>query len=311
MAGFSLPRTPNAQSMIGTLPPAPAAAPPSPQDLIADLLDEERFKTRRDEALQGIEAKRDKDLQSGRDFIKDFSLERIKETPFATENEKLRTLLESRLGGLNAGEGAALREQAFRGLNQQRQGDIRDLRGIQGAQGVRGPAAVAQQQNVFSQAADRGSDLEQQLLLRNIDIQRQAAGDFSGEISRQGTQQLGIDQFNIGQSTQEAKLKQAFPFLFANLGAQEQASATGNITSRDALIAALFPGLLSGGQPGQPGVLPATPEPEVGSTGITPEQAVFSGIATGRNPQTTPRSKKKPISIEGLKGSLADGGFVI
>lgn len=292
MAGFDIrvPTTPN-------LPAAPAA-PPSPQDLIKDLLDEERFKERRSTELQSIEEKRNKDLQSGRDFIKDFSLDRIKATPLAAENQKIRALLESRLGGLSSGEGAALREQAFRGLNQQRQGDIRDLRGIQGAQGVRGPAAVAQQQNVFSQAADRGSDLEQQLLLRNMEIQRQAAGDFSGEVARQQGQTLGIDQFNIGQQGKEAGLKAAFPFLFANLGAQEQATATGAITGRDALIASLFPDLLSGGNvQGGAGAGPTTSmsQPDAqkavdffNTIGETPPphiQAAASGQAPQRSPE--------------------------
>jgi hypothetical protein len=260
-------------------------------------LDEERFKQRRSDELAQIEEKRGRDLQSGKDFIKDFSLGRIEQTPLSGENERLRSLLEGRLGGLSSGEGAALREQAFRGLNQQRQGDVRALRGIQGAQGVRGPAAVAQQQNVFGEAADRASDLEQQLLLRNLDIQRQAAGDFQSEVGRQQAQQLGISEFNIGQGTQEAALKNAFPFLFANLGAQEQAAATGAITGRDALIAALFPDLLgagagAGGVPGGGGGVRPSAIGNFPTSGIPRTSGDFGTASTAKAPQrrksTTP-----------------------
>ena len=287
------------------------AAPPTPEDLIAQVLDEERFKSRRDEELSGIEEKRDRDIASGQDFIKDFTLGRITETPLAAENQQIRDLLQSRLAGLNAGEGAALREQAFRGLNQQRQGDIRDLRGIQGAQGVRGPAAVAQQQNVFSQAANRGSDLEQQLLLRNIDIQDRAASNFQGEISRQQGQQLGINQFNIGQGDQEAGIKAAFPFLFANLGAQEQATATNAITGRDALIASLFPQMF-GTPPAQaPAPWPVTPEPDNIGRGKSNEEIIAQGVLTGQSPETpkAASTKGKPISMDTLREQFATGGF--
>jgi hypothetical protein len=278
----------------------PQTAAPKPEDLIKDLLDEERFKQRRADELAQIEEKRGRDIESGREFVKDFSLGRITETPLAAQNEKLRALLEGRLGGLGAGEGAALREQAFRGLGQQTQGDIRALRGIQGAQGVTGPAAVAQQQNVFSQAADRGSDLEQQLLLRNLDIQRQAAGDFGSEIARQQGQQLGINQFNIGQSNQEAAIRNAFPFLFANLGAQEQATATGAITGRDALLASLFPDLLQGQGAGAP--------PPQDPQSINRSQAFGEAAAIGVNP-TTGFSKVAFDALMGKQPSL--GGVPI
>jgi len=225
---------------------------PDIKSMLKDIVDEEKFKQRRQEELDDLKARRNVDLAEGRDFVKDFSLGRISQ-PLGDENTKLRTLLEGRLGGLNAAENAALREQSFQGLNQQRQGDIRDLRGIQGAQGIRGPAAGAQQQDVFRQAADRGSDLEQQLLLRNLDIKRQAAQDFQGEVGRQQTQNIGIQGQNLQQSNQEAQVKNAFPFLFANLGAQEAATATNTITSRQQLLAALFPDLLKKlGQGGQP-----------------------------------------------------------
>lgn len=229
-------------------PEAAAAAAPTPaapvtgDDLIKALLDEERFKIRRDLEVQALEAKRNRDLQTGRDFIKDFSLGRMaQDEGRAAENLQLKQLLEGRLGGLSAGEGAAMREQALGGIGQQRQTDVRALRGMQGAQGVRGPAAVSQQQDIFNQAADRRSDLEQQLLLRNVAMKQQAAQDFGRELARQQTQGLGIEQFNIGQANQEQSIRQAFPFLFANLGAQEQAAATGSVVGRDALIASIFP----------------------------------------------------------------------
>lgn len=237
--------TPKAPSQI-TSPAPPQPTGPSPQDLIKDLLDEEQFKQRRQEEKDRIKESRQTNIQEGQEFIKDFSLGRIGDDPTRTaDNLKLKQLLEGRLGGLSSGEGAAMREQAFGGLNRQRQEGIRALRGLQGSQGVRGPAAVAQQQDVFNRAADRGSDLEQQLLLRNIDIQRQASADFGNELQRQQSQGLGIEQFNIGQGDRETGIKTAFPLQFANLGLQEDAAATGAITGRDALIAALFPDLLS------------------------------------------------------------------
>lgn len=216
-------------------------------DIIADLLNEEKRRQRVQDALTRIEEKRARDLASGTEFIKDFSMGTIadEDRPLKAENEQLRKLLQDRLGGLTSGEGAALRETAFRGLNQRRQGDIRALRGLQGGQGIRGPAAVAQQQDVFRQSADRASDLEQQLLQRNIDIQRQAAGDFQSEIGRQQTQDLGIQQFNIAQADREAALKKAFPFAFAGLGAQEHGAAASEVSGFDTLIASILGGNIS------------------------------------------------------------------
>lgn len=225
--------------------PEPGQETPGIEDIIRGLLDDERFRARRQVELNDIESRRNANIKTGQDYIKNFALGRMNQ-PLTGENDQLRSLLQGRLGGLAAGENAAMREQAFRGLNQQRQGDLRELRALQGQQGIRGPAAAAQNQLVMREAADRGSDLEQQLLIENIAQRRQAAQDFAAEINRQQAQNLGIQQANLLQSNRESEIRNAFPFLFAGLGAAEQSTATANISSRDQLLATLLPELLSG-----------------------------------------------------------------
>jgi hypothetical protein len=216
---------------------------PAAGDLASELLDDERRRQRQKDELDMLRARRQEDIASGKEFIKDFALQGVNR-PGDPENTRLRELLEQRAQGLSSPEGAALREQAFKGLDRQRQGDLRTLRGVQGGQGIRGPAAGAQQQSILRQAADRGEDLEQRLLLENVALRRQGTQDLQGELARQQAQNLNVQEFNARIANQENKLKTAFPFLFAGLGAQEQGTAAQTISSRDQLEASIRRGEL-------------------------------------------------------------------
>lgn len=193
------------------------------------LTREEQIKER----LSEIQKQREAGEARGREAANRIKFGQLK-TPFAKQQAILRDRLQGRMGGLNEGEGAALRERALVGQGQAQQGQMRALRGIQGSTGVQGPAAAAQQQRLVEAGGQQRADLERNLLLENVGLQRQGALDFQNLLGQQGAQNLGIQQFNVGQSQREQLLKETLPMQFGQASAAERQAAINEILGEQA-----------------------------------------------------------------------------
>lgn len=153
------------------------------------------------------------------------------------------------LGGLDSVEGQALREQAMRGLLSQQDSARRNLRGSLG--NLRGPAAAAAAAQLEQQAGVQQSQLEQDLLLKNYQIQQEALGNFEqaaqaeearianrlGQLG-QATFQLEQDElarqkFNISQAGRELAARAGSELGFANLGVAERNQILGQLAAED------------------------------------------------------------------------------
>lgn len=85
----------------------------------------------------------------------------------------LDLILEKRLAGLeglSAPELTAFREQGLSGIDQQVQQALRQVRGNAAASGIRGGALAGLQNQALRDSIRQRSDLEQQLLLKNVDV---------------------------------------------------------------------------------------------------------------------------------------------
>lgn len=92
-------------------------------------------------------------------------------------------MMKQGLAGLSAPENTALREQAQRSLDQQYQTSLRQLQMSQARGGARGAAASAQQSNLDRQRMDEQNNLEQDLLVKNIDVQDQRRNAYQQALS--------------------------------------------------------------------------------------------------------------------------------
>lgn len=131
---------------------------------------------------------------------------------------EVQTLMKGGLAGLNATENQALREQAQRSMDTQYQTALRGLSMGQSRGGVRGAAATAQQGNLNKERMTQQNQMEQDLLVKNIDIQDKRRAAYSDLVAGMENQEFGrkakagemlgtaqaelnkSDVFNVGQS---------------------------------------------------------------------------------------------------------------
>lgn len=88
------------------------------------------------------------------------------------------------LGGLNAAENQALKESLFRDIDRGRAGAMRD---IARTPGLGSGASFAQRRALGRDYRNAADQANRQLLLDNINLKRQALGDFEGSVAGRGT----------------------------------------------------------------------------------------------------------------------------
>jgi len=153
------------------------------------------------------------------------------------------------LDGLDSVEGQALREQSMRGLLSQEKSAARNLRGSLG--GLRGGAAAAAQASLARDVGNQRSQLEQDLLMKNLDIKNQALGSFEqaamlddqrraqrigdleGSLTRTRADELARQQYNQSQAAREFAARSGAELGFANLGMQERNQILSQIGAED------------------------------------------------------------------------------
>lgn len=101
------------------------------------------------------------------------------------EMKDILGMMQQGLAGLNSQENTALREQAQRSLDNQLATSMRQTQIAQARGGVRGGAATAQMENLQRDRMDTQSNLEQDLLVKNIDIQDKRRNDYYGALGGQ------------------------------------------------------------------------------------------------------------------------------
>lgn len=98
------------------------------------------------------------------------------------------------LGGLDAAENQALKEQYYRGIDRERAGAMTDIARA-GAAGQGSAATYAQKRALSRDFRNNALQADRQLLLDNIGLKRQALSDFEGTAAlRQNTLGAGLDR---------------------------------------------------------------------------------------------------------------------
>lgn len=161
----------------------------------------------------------------GKDF-KEGNLDRLSTAPSA-DMADIIARRKAGLEGLSAEENQALRERGSQEIDRGSQTALRQLRGLQGASGVRGASAVAGQANILQAGQSAKAGVERDLLIQNVNQKREALSGLEQTVQGAEADQLGREQFNIGQREKEIAGRQAAGLGFAALGATERGSQRG------------------------------------------------------------------------------------
>lgn len=124
------------------------------------------------------------------------------------EMKKVLGLMEQGLAGLSSQENQALREQAAREVDREYQNAVRQLSQAQAKRNVFGASATAQMRNLNKDRMDTQSKMEQDLLVKNIDIQDRRRGEYAQTLGgqEQSEWQRTADSLTAyGQGTQQAE----------------------------------------------------------------------------------------------------------
>lgn len=147
------------------------------------------------------------------------------------------SLMNGGLSGLNAVENQGLREQGMKEMDRQYLGQLAELRNMQAKSGVRGASATAQMGGIAKQNDMAKEDLEQNLMLKNIDIQDKRRNDLAGLLGTLGNQEaarglaaqgqyLDASKYNVEQGNKERNLKiQAGTGLTGTMEANKNSAA--------------------------------------------------------------------------------------
>lgn len=141
------------------------------------------------------------------------------------ETKDILGKLASGMDGLTAAENQGMREQAQREVDRQYQGALRNLATQQARSGVRGASATAQNINTERARGQQQSELEQDIMLKNIDIQDRRRGAYADYLAGTEASEFGrrmdaegmygdlmanrneytqgINRFNIGQAEKD------------------------------------------------------------------------------------------------------------
>lgn len=145
------------------------------------------------------------------------------------ETRDILSTLQGGLAGLNASENVALREQAQREVDRQYQGAVRDLTKAQARFGARGASAAAQLSNTQRQRMDTQSQLEQDLLVRNIDVQDRRRGQYADYLRALEGDESARRSLALGQYTDQLNTLEGEEFgrKFGALGQYSQMAGAG------------------------------------------------------------------------------------
>lgn len=137
-------------------------------------------------------------------YYSEGSLGRV-DQPLSSEMADILARRKSALEGFSAQENEALRAKMLEEIGRGEQTALRQLRGIQGSSGIRGGLASAQQANILKAADDAKTQAERDLFIQNILQKQNALGSYEQTVGSQSAQDLGIQQFNIGQQGKEVQ----------------------------------------------------------------------------------------------------------
>lgn len=189
--------------------------------------DEQRFDERQIAQEQRARAQREADLAAGRargeELFGNEALGRVGAQRSADIAEILAQR-KAQLGGFTPEEQQAMREQNLGAVMQGQQAGARDLARQQARSGVRGALGAAQQA-AFQQATQQQlANQERDLFLANIAEKRGALDKLEGSTRATEQDELGRQQFNLGQQGKELAGKLTTEFGYGGLGAQDRAA---------------------------------------------------------------------------------------
>lgn len=201
----------------------------------------ERFNTQ----LAAAKKARNEDLAEGRargeELFKEGNLGRVRGQRSADTSDIIAKR-KANLQGFTPEEQNAMKEGALKTLDQNAQTSARQLAINQARSGVRGATAAAQSASLQKGLAGAKADQERELFLKNIDNKRAALDALEGTTGRTEADELGREQFNIGQQNKETYGKLSTEMGFGSLGAGERAAVMESVLGqRQADVAANMP----------------------------------------------------------------------
>jgi len=163
--------------------------------------------------------------QRGREMFGDGSLGSVD----TNRSKDMQEIIANRQNIMREGLGAdvfqAGREARLNGLGRAEQMAARQLRAGQAAGGIQGPLAGAQQMALMNQQQNTRQGAERQLLLDNAQARLQGLGAAESSIKGAQADELGRQQFNIGQTGREKLAQSTIMMGEAALGASERGAA--------------------------------------------------------------------------------------
>lgn len=201
----------------------------------------ERFNTQ----LAAARKARNEDMAEGRargeEIFKEGNLGRVRADRSADTADIIARRKEN-LKGFSQEEQNAMKEGALKTLDQNAQTSARQLALQQARSGVRGATAAAQSASLQKGLAGAKADQERELFLQNVNQKRAALDALEGSTGRTEADELGRQQFNIGQQNKETYGKLSTEMGFGSLGAGERAAIMENVLGqRQADVAANMP----------------------------------------------------------------------
>jgi hypothetical protein len=178
---------------------------------------------------QEFREQRQQDLTRGRargeEIFGGEALGRVRETRTGDIGDVISQRRQQFEQGLDAPAFEASRERRLRELQRQEQGAQRQLRGQQGRFGVGGPLAAAQFANLSGQQDINRRGAEQELLLQDVGLRREALGGFERSVQAAEGDELARQQANQANLRRELLGIQSRELGEASLGAAERGAA--------------------------------------------------------------------------------------
>jgi hypothetical protein len=151
------------------------------------------------------------------------------EDPHAEENAEYLKMLKSRLGGLDAEEMRAARDQGQLELGRQTAQNLERYGSIAGASGVQGGARAALMGKALNESNFARGSLERQLIMDNIAAKDRAHQAYGGALQGATATGLDIQRYNAGAQDRDTAARIGLPFdVMSGIGsyrAEDQAQA--------------------------------------------------------------------------------------
>jgi len=208
---------------------------PQEKDILEKrLLDSQADKFFLDDQRKRIAKDREAGRTEGRRFAKNYFSKSQEGSGMvdASATPEMMEILERRksdLGGLNATQNQAAREQAFKGMSARNQGDSRALRARLGSRGLRGAAAAGAELDLAKNQAAESTNLEQRLLLDNVNLKNKALQDYESTFGSQRADLLNRRTANVNRSDQFRQGRAGSELGFAGVYGGERTEALGKL----------------------------------------------------------------------------------